>query len=140
MNLKKLGYTLGLTEEKRTELSEILYDVAKVSRKYDPVDDQMATGLAIGEGMGDLSTGVALGSGMSTPAHYNVKFTGEKVTLALDNEEIFKRFASGDTVRLSYREILQVTSNYVPPDFSKKQALDSVLQGYRFVDAGKIDR
>ncbi len=139
MILKKIGHWFELTKEIKTELSDILYDIATVSKDYQPEDNQMGTGIALGTATGNIGMGVALGSAMSEDEEYKIRLKGSKVTIDLDDRQIYEQFENGDQVRLAYRETQRVTSDYIPPNFERKQEIERVLSDPRFVSAEKLE-
>jgi hypothetical protein len=132
MGLKQLGWSLGLTKEKRTELSDVLYETASVTAKdYQEKEDGLLTGMAMGN--------LAMGMLFEKDEKFSVSFKGQKTSFDINNEKIFKSLKIGDRVRLSYQEKYKSTYDYIPPNFDQKQQLDKVLSGYKFVSAEKIE-
>lgn len=131
--LRKIGWSLGLTKERRTELSDVLYEIGKVTAKnYQEEEDNLPLGIAMGN--------IALGLALSEDEEYNISFRGSKTSFDFDDKELFRAFKVGDKVRLGYREKYKVTSDYVPPNFDQKQQLDRVLSDYIFESATKINK
>ncbi len=132
MGLKQLGRSLGLTKEKRTELSDVLYETASVTAKdYQEKEDGLLTGMAMGN--------LAMGMLFEEDEKFGVSFKGQKTSLDINNENFFKSLKIGDRVRLGYQEKYKSTYDYIPPNFDQKQQLDKVLSGYKFVSAEKIE-
>jgi hypothetical protein len=130
MGLRKIGWILGLTKERKTELSDVLYETGSVTAKnYQEEEDNLPLGVA----MGNIDLGVAL----SEDEKYNISFRGPRTSFDFEDEGLFRAFKVGDKVKIGFREEYTVTSDYIPPNFDQKQQLDRVLSRYRFVSVDK---
>lgn len=129
MSLRKLGWNLGLTRETIEELSDILYETATVVSK-DHEEGEVYSWL-----WGSVNP--ALGFLWAEDEEYNISFRGERTSFDLDDEKLFKAFKTGETVKLGYTEVYELTYDYIPPAFDRKQFLGKRLKGYRFVNATK---
>lgn len=137
MLLRRLGWTLGFTKDVREELSELLYEIAVVSKDYEPENDQRTTGMLAGAAAGNPAAGLAIGILMSEDEEYNITFKSPKASFSFDDEELFSRFQRGDRVKVGYREVRKVTYDYVPPNFNEKKPIERTLAGYKFESAEK---
>lgn len=131
MVLTKLGWKLGFTEKRVTELSDILYETATViAKNYQEEEDNLVLGIAMGN--------PALGIAMSDDEEFNIHFRGETVSFNLDDRGLFNYFKVGDTVELGYRKIYTIIYDYVPPNFDHKQVIDKFVSDCSFVSAKKV--
>lgn len=120
MVLRKIGWKLGLTEEKRTEVSKVLYEEGGVTAKNYQLEDDWL--------------GFALGVAMLAPVprfndEYNISFRGQKTSFNIDNKMLFEEFNVGDKVRIGFREKYDIISDYVPPNFKQKQQIGGGFLG-----------
>ena len=133
MNLKKIGYNLGLTTRYRTELSDILYETAVVtSKNHQEEEDNFVLGVALGN--------PALGIVLSEDEEYTINFKGPKTEFELDDETTFKKFKINEKVKLGYVEKYEITSDYVPPNFDKKQQLYRTFLKNELISIDKLEK
>jgi len=135
MKLKKILWGVGLTKKTRTELSDVLYESARViDKNHTEIDnlpfDFIANMISFGSALsGDVETNYTA---------YTIDFLGQPASFNIVNKGLFESFKIGDNVNLGYRQIYSVTCDYVPPNFEKKVELSKTLSGYQFVSAEKI--
>lgn len=138
--IKKLLWYPGLTKYRELEWSNILHDVAVVSKRYRPEDDQRGVGIGIGTAMENIPIGTSLGFSLSRYETHEITFHGKETTFTLDNEELYNSFRDGDRARVAYRNLIQLTYDYVSPDFNTIQLIDITPLGhYQFVGAEKLE-
>src|SRR3989344_3182217 len=79
MGLKKIGWSLGLTKERRTELSDVLYETGRVTAKnYQGGINSLPFGIATGN--------IGLGIALSKDEEYNISFRGQRISFDMDDE------------------------------------------------------
>jgi len=123
MGIRTIAFNLGLTKERRTELSDdVLYELGKVNfKRHDTIDFEAMLGY------------FALGT-YGPDEFYEIGFGGQKTSFRFNNKRLFNAFNMGDKVTIAYREVYTATYDYIPPEFRKKRLVDRVLSDTRFVD------
>jgi hypothetical protein len=126
MSLKKLCYFLGLTKERREELSDVIYEDAELVDKRHILDHVQLTPQS-----DPLYNGVLINE-------YLVEIKGASgVSFVENREEIFNQFEIGDKMILGYKKVFQSTYNYPTPDSKEKQRMAKELISHQFVSAAK---
>lgn len=124
MAIKRLGWKLGLTKEKRQELSDVICVEDKVAKK-EKVPNLFAYGSAEWFAAGGDKCCVTL--------------AGSNVSFTLNPWHELNSYNEGEKVRVAYREVHTITLDYVPPDFEAKKAVERKLAGYELVKTEKIE-
>ncbi len=129
MKLKQIGWRLRLTEQTRTELSDILYETGEVTAKNRRIEDSYVM-LGFADGAMTLP--------LNEDKGYHISFRGQRTSFDLDDKAIFRAFEVGNKVRIAYRERYRETYDYVPPDFNAKKLVYRVMSGFKLVSVQKI--
>ncbi len=115
--IRQLGHELGLTIEEREGSSSVFCEETTV------------------KSMESLLRLIQL----LTPFHEDdcyILFQGETGEIEINvPAEIYEKLHEGDKVRLFYRNVLSIASDYVPPDFDQKEFIETKRIGYEFVEA-----
>ncbi|MEI7718412.1 MAG: hypothetical protein WCI72_00975 [archaeon] len=121
--------TLSGCNETRRELSDIVYEEAKVTQK---------------EHSDGYTTFRIIPCGNSTMIIPSTSSDGNRVTFSgdidftIDNEDLYNRFNEGDLVRLGYRESYKHTFEDLNKD-GVKEKTQTLFEGYVFESAEKIE-
>lgn len=127
--LKKLANSLGLTKRTRRELSDIIEEDTVVVNRfkeeglYIPFPEQY-TRLSEPR-LEDYQT------------NYFVVLKGSR-TFEINDEFLYRIAHAGDQVRLSYRDVYEIVSDYAGGDFSMKAEIERRRVGFRVESADKI--
>jgi hypothetical protein len=132
--IKRIAHKLGLTRERRRELSDIISETAvvestfKESGVYPPMPTEPFGGKHFEIGASCFYT------------NYFVKFRCEATPLEVNDEFLYRTLHAGDKVNLSYKTISEVIYDYVGDDYSKKQELPESrsIVGRKLESAEKI--
>jgi hypothetical protein len=117
MSLVEICYKLGITEERKESISDLIHGKFQVVRKETHRNEYMPAPLA--------------------EEHY-VIFNDEKHTIKTINDGWYESFKKGDLVELDYRSIVTNVMDYVPPDFDQKKVI-RIEKNYRVEEVNKID-
>jgi len=127
--LNKILYSAGLSRRTRTEHSGELEAVVEILKKdYKTVPFPAMPEFMSRTGPHPLASIV--------PCYFvQMRWGGDVVERC---DESFYRFANeGDLVKLTYTETFEVTSDFVPPDFSEKKVAKEKV-GYNLLEFEKV--
>ncbi|MCK4588850.1 MAG: hypothetical protein KAT77_00270 [Nanoarchaeota archaeon] len=132
MNLLSfIGYCIGMTQEVRTELSDVFEDEAVVGKKeHVPANPWVSMSYAIHAPFMIATPG-------TEEKHYIV-FEGEGILFRVNNQNLFAMLEEGDKVMVKYRRLTNYIHDYMPPNFSSKKLLGSTSENI-FDSAEKRD-
>ena len=118
--IRQIGYKLGLTNDVRVELSDLFKSSAVViDKRHRPIDSTL------------------LYLGMWDKEKYLVRFAGDGIEFFEDNRKFFDMFDVGEEVIVSYKELIVVRTDYIPPNFDDKQEVDRSFAYNKLVGAEK---
>ncbi|MFH1637683.1 MAG: hypothetical protein ABIB71_04645 [Candidatus Woesearchaeota archaeon] len=118
--VKEISHMLGLTREKRKEISRVYYQKAEVEEKKYWQDPFMPT------------------ADMYADEHYSVRFNGDIFPIEVENEDMFNGLKEGDMVLMGFKKVYSCAYDYIPPDFGSKELVDMVVSGHEFISAKKL--
>ncbi len=127
--LKKLAQSVGLTKSFKRELSDIISEETEVINKSEEVQD-----LSFYPTHSNVYPHAALGGYY---VNYFVKLKGSR-EFEVNDEFLFREVKVGDKVRVDYRNIDDVVSDYTGGDFSRKAEIERTRTGTYVEKAEKL--
>jgi|TARA_Y100000310_G_C20402043_1_gene677872 hypothetical protein len=115
--LEKAKYKLGLTNETKWKIDDVVEGVFSVENK-----ESTKHGYFEGQ-IGEMGT------------DYYITFKNSDEEIRVQSEELYNKFAWRDSVRIKYRVTTKRTNDYVPPNFNNKQT--KVRKSYDILIAEK---
>lgn len=115
---------VGCLERTRYELSDILYEKARVvSKKHETV-----AGVPIISVIGDMPLIIPT----NDTETYELIFDGDNVDFTITEKDVYDQFTKGDEVVISYRETRQIITELDCITWKKRSQKISIA-GYKFV-------
>jgi|GEM_PF-5163130 len=117
--LAMLGYCVGLTQDVRTELSDVFETEAVVSKKERMPANSWHSFAIHAPFMSAVP---------DTPEKHYIVFEGNSLLLKVDNADLYAMLEEGEKVTVRYRQLTRYIHDYIPPNFNSKKLLGSETQ------------
>ncbi len=116
-------WKLGWTEEKKVVRSNLIKGMFKIDTKfYSPPFFGSSSGCMVDE----------------SEAGYYVGLINEENKLTLEHVIMYRNYEIGDTMNLSYKELFEVTYNYLPGNFKTKTEISRKFLMYDVLEFEKV--